>query len=176
VDLYLIRHGEAHPLGENGAHSDEDRALTEAGVAQCHALAEALQRQHVRFDLIVTSPLVRARQTTDALLQAWSGPVPEVTESDFLIPEAKPRKLTRMLREREAASVALVGHMPDLGILAGWLIGSKRARVDLAKAGAALIAVEGKLGKGSGTLQWLVTPEWCAAPPAPVLTDAEHPA
>jgi phosphohistidine phosphatase len=176
VDLYLIRHGEAVPLGEEGTRFDEERPLTEAGVAQCHALAAALQRQGVHLDAIITSPLVRARQTTEALLQAWQGAVPEVIECDGLIPEVRPRKLTRFVRERQAESVALVGHLPDLGIYAGWLIGSKRAQVDLAKAGTALIKVEGKLGKRSGALQWLVTPEWCASTPNPVLADAEHPA
>ena len=40
-----------------------------------------------------------------------------------------------------------------------WLIGSKKARLELAKAGAAHVDCE-SFGKGGGTLQWLVTPEW----------------
>jgi phosphohistidine phosphatase SixA len=56
--------------------------------------------------------------------------------------------------------MALVGHQPDLGFYAGWLIGSKSAQVDLAKAGVARITCDDKPGKGRGMLIWLVTPEW----------------
>ena len=43
---------------------------------------------------------------------------------------------------------------------AGWLIGSKRAQIDLAKAGIACISVADEPRKGGGALVWLVTPEW----------------
>ena len=59
-----------------------------------------------------------------------------------------------------SASVAVVGHQPDLGQLAGWLIGARKAQIDLAKAGVAHIAFDPEPRKGAGTLVWLVTPEW----------------
>ena len=51
------------------------------------------------------------------------------------------------------------GHMPHLGELTAWLIGSKKAHVDLAKAGVAYVSST-NAKKGRGTLLWLVTPEW----------------
>ena len=53
----------------------------------------------------------------------------------------------------------MVGHMPHLGVLAAWLIGKKKAHIDLAKPGVAHITCTSPR-KGRGTLLWLVTPEW----------------
>jgi phosphohistidine phosphatase SixA len=53
-----------------------------------------------------------------------------------------------------------VGHQPDLGEFAAWLIGSKKAQIDIAKAGVAFIHCEKEVTKGGGSLEWLVPPEW----------------
>src|SRR5205807_2522803 len=67
--LYLIRHADAAPLGEGGVADDRDRPLTELGHSQCQALAAALQKRDVKVDQIVTSPLLRARQTAEDVQQ-----------------------------------------------------------------------------------------------------------
>jgi phosphohistidine phosphatase SixA len=53
-----------------------------------------------------------------------------------------------------------VGHQPDLGEWTAWLIGSKKAHIDLAKAGVAFLACPDGTRKGGGSLVWLVTPDW----------------
>jgi phosphohistidine phosphatase SixA len=123
-------------------------------------LAAALQRQVVRLDRIVTSPLLRARQTAEGLLQELEAPKPELHICDHLAPDGKRRKLTRFLCGIGTQSVAIVGHMPDLAEYAGWLIGSRKAQIDFAKAGIACIRFEVEPDKGAGTLAWLVTPQW----------------
>ena len=161
MDLYIIRHAEAQPLGENGIQNDEERPLTAAGKAQCGPLAAALQRQSVRLERVVTSPLLRARQTAEGLLKHLASPEPELHTCDFLAPGGKRRKLTRFLCNLNAQSVAIVGHLPDLGLYAGWLIGAKNAQIELAKAGVACIHFDDEPDKGAGVLNWLVTPQWC---------------
>jgi phosphohistidine phosphatase len=162
MDLYIIRHAEAQPLGESGIQHDEDRPLTAAGHAQCKPLAAALQRQGVHLERIVTSPLLRARQTAEDLLGELAAPKPELHICDHLSPSGKRRKLTRFLIGLGAQSVAIVGHMPDLGEYTGWLIGSRKAQIDLAKAGAACVHFDDEPDKGAGVLLWMVTPQWCA--------------
>lgn len=162
MDLYIIRHAEAQPLGEGGIKNDEDRPLTAAGHAQCKPLAAALQRQGVRLQRIVTSPLLRARQTAEDLLQELAAPKPELHVCDHLAPDGKRKKLTRFLRGLGAQSIAIVGHNPDLGLYAGWLIGSRRAQIDLAKAGVAYVHFDEEPDKGAGVLQWMASPQWCA--------------
>ena len=161
MDLYIIRHADAQPLGEGGIENDGDRPLTAMGRAQCGPLAKALQGNGVVLERLVTSPLLRARQTAEEMLEHLSSPTPELHTCDHLAPGGKRRKLTRFLRGLGAQSVAIVGHMPDLGLYASWLIGSKKVQIDLAKAGAACIHFEDKPDKAEGVLTWLVTPQWC---------------
>jgi phosphohistidine phosphatase len=162
MELYLIRHADAQPLGEGGIEDDAERPLTAVGQAQCRLLAAALQRQKVHLDKVVTSPLLRARQTAEGLSLHWTGTLPTQEVCDHLAPGGKRRKLTRFLRDLGAESVAVVGHMPDIGEYAAWLVGSRKAQVDLDKAGVARVHFDGKPGKGDGVLTWLITPDWCA--------------
>jgi phosphohistidine phosphatase len=158
--LYLIRHADAAPLG-NGVTADEGRPLTELGHEQCQTLAAALQKRGVRLDRIVSSPLLRARETAMDLRQHWTSPMPDIELCDDLAPEGKPRKLAKFVRGLKAESVALVGHMPDISDFLTWLVGSKKVHVPLEKAGVAYLECGDDLGKGDGVLVWLVTPTWC---------------
>jgi phosphohistidine phosphatase len=160
MDLYLIRHAEAAALGEGGVENDEERPLTEAGEKQLGVIAKGLKRHGIQFDLVLTSPLVRARQTADGIVGALPASAPEVQVHDALSPGGRAKKLARFLRKLNSERIALVGHQPDLGELAGWLVGSKKAQIDLAKAGVACVQCPDGPRKGSGTLVWLVTPEW----------------
>jgi phosphohistidine phosphatase len=124
------------------------------------ALAAALAKRGMHFDQVVTSPLLRARQTAEALLKQGPSPVPPLHLCDYLAPGGKRRKLTRFLRGLEGTSLALIGHMPDLALYAAWLIGSKKVQIDIAKAGVVCIRFEGRPDKSQGTLTGLVTPPW----------------
>jgi phosphohistidine phosphatase len=160
MDLYIIRHADALPLGVNGITADEERPLSKTGEAQARQLAAALSRRGIRLEKVVSSPLVRARQTAEGLVQALSAPQPEVILGDELAPGGKRRNLIKFLRAVGGAAVAVVGHQPDLGDLAAWLIGGKKARIDLAKAGVAQITFSNGPDKGAGTLVGLMAPEW----------------
>jgi phosphohistidine phosphatase len=160
VDLYLIRHADAIPLGEGGIANDEDRPLTDEGQAQARALAAGLKRLDVRLGMVLTSPLVRTWQTAEGFVKQWGSAAPEIRVCDELAPGVKTKRLARFLRELDGQSLALVGHMPDLAEHAAWLIGSKKAQVDFAKGGVAFIRCSDEPRKGSGMLIWLATPEW----------------
>jgi phosphohistidine phosphatase len=160
MDLYVIRHAEAVPLGEGGVSQDEDRPLTDKGFAQARRLAMELQDRSIQPGLLVSSPLLRARQTAEGMLQHWAPPTPGVQICEHLAPGGSRRKLARFLEELGIDPVAVVGHQPDLGQLIGWLIGSKKAQIDLAKAGVALLSCPEQPRKGSAALVWLVSPEW----------------
>jgi phosphohistidine phosphatase len=160
VELYLIRHADALPLGEGGVMEDADRPLSETGNAQVKSLAESLQRHDIHPGILATSPLLRARQTAEELVKHWTGSAPTVQECAELAIGGKTRKLARFLRELEGNSIGVVGHQPDLCECAAWLIGSRKAQLDLAKAGVACISCPDGPEKGAGTLLWLVTPTW----------------
>ena len=159
MHLVLIRHADAVPLGEQGIRHDEERPLTPKGVAQSEALARALGHLGVRLDALLTSPLVRARQTAERLATGSVRP----KECPSLAPGHKKREVLEHVREIKGDAIGLVGHNPDLSELVGWFIGDKNAGIDLDKSGVACVAFDGKPAKGGGVLVWLCTPEWSAA-------------
>jgi phosphohistidine phosphatase len=159
MDLYLIRHADALALGERGITEESERPLSEQGENQARLLGKGMQRRGLAFDKIVTSPYLRARQTTEGLLGAWSTP-PEKHVCADLVPDGKPKKAAAFLSKLGGERVALVGHMPQLGEMTAWLIGSRKVHIDLAKAGVAHVVCKSEVEKGAGALIWLVTPEW----------------
>jgi len=160
--LYLIRHADAAPLGEGGVSDDHDRPLTELGHSQSKELSAALQRRDVKLDQIVSSPLLRARQTAEDLHKGWRTQLREVVLCDHLAPEGRRKKLSKFMRDLKAESVAAVGHMPDLSDYLTWLIGGRKAKVPVDKAGVACLECGPDLDRADAVLLWLVTPTWCA--------------
>jgi phosphohistidine phosphatase len=162
MDLYLIRHAHALAVGEQGITNDADRSLSPEGIEVARKLGRTLHGKNVEFGLVLTSPLLRARQTAEEMLTAWGSAAPALQECPDLEPGMKPKRLTRFLRVRVKPVVALVGHQPDLGRCAAWLIGSKEAQIDFAKGGVAHIVCADRVAKGDGVLVALLTPEWLA--------------
>ncbi len=162
MELYIIRHAEALALGERGVTADEDRPLSEGGERQAAQIATGLRRRGVKFDLVLTSPLVRARQTAEALVRPEGGLATELQTCEELAPGGRRKKLAKQLLATARNAVAVVGHQPDLGAFAGWLIGDKKTNLDLAKAGVAYLECGDLPRRGGGTLIWLVTPDWLA--------------
>jgi phosphohistidine phosphatase len=160
MDLYVIRHAHALSLGERGITEDEERPLSEQGEQQAVQLAAGLQRRGVKIDVLLTSPLLRARQTAEALVRLGPPLVGEMQTCDELAPGGKRKRLARTLLGLDRPAVGLVGHQPDLGEFTAWLIGDRDARLELAKAGVAYVRCDGAPTKGGGALVWLVTPEW----------------
>ena len=164
INLCIIRHAHALPLSSLEIKADEDRPLSDQGRGQVAALGFTLHRLGISFDRIVTSPLVRAVQTAEGLQRLLVGGAANLETSAHLSPGGSPKKLAKLLRRisgDQVAQVALVGHEPDLSSFLAWLIGGKRARIELAKAGMAWVVCDSPPRKGAGRLEWLVTPAWC---------------
>jgi phosphohistidine phosphatase SixA len=110
--IYLVRHAEAAP-GE----PDELRPLTAAGEAAARALGETLAGEGL--DAVVTSPLLRARQTGDAIAAAAGV---SAHPSDLLAPGAAAEDVRAAVAGRGEA-VVVVGHQPDCSQIAAALAG-----------------------------------------------------
>jgi phosphohistidine phosphatase len=120
--------------------------------------ASALVELGVTFDEILTSPLVRARQTADILADAYAGR-PRIVELPALEPGRRPKDvLTALGNFTKRGSLALVGHEPGMGELAAALLGL-RTPPAFKKGGVALIDVALlPPPAGSGELVWFVPP------------------
>lgn len=117
--LYLVRHAEAA-----SGSPDDLRPLTPAGRDQARALGARLRKEGVRPDAILTSPLLRARETAE-LLGRELGSIPEADER--LSPGATPASLSDAVAGRGETVVA-VGHQPDCSRIAAALTGSSEPR------------------------------------------------
>jgi phosphohistidine phosphatase len=157
MELYLIRHGIAAERGEE--HPDDSkRPLTSKGIASLRREAKSLNALGVTFDQIITSPLVRTRQTADILAEALQGK-PPVATSDSLAPAGTPAAVIQELNKHaRKARVALVGHEPNLGELAARLIGAKRP-LEFKKGAICRLDFEVLPPKGVGQLRWFLPPK-----------------
>jgi phosphohistidine phosphatase len=125
MQLYLIRHGIAAARGPQYP-DDSQRPLTRAGEARMRLEADALGVLDIAFDLILTSPLLRATQTA-AIVAAGRGTrtATPVTESEALACNGTPDDVWSLLAgHADSDAIALVGHEPNLGDLVGTLIGA----------------------------------------------------
>ena len=84
LELYLIRHGVAEERGKDWP-DDSQRPLTPDGIARLHKVARGLNALDIGFDQIVTSPLVRTRQTADVFAEDLKTK-PPIATSDALAP------------------------------------------------------------------------------------------
>jgi phosphohistidine phosphatase len=159
MNVYLLRHAHALDIGEQGIQTDEERPLSDQGKQQVELVADAITRVGLKFDQVLTSPLRRALETAQELARHLEMPESVVVPSKQLEPGVSSKKLMKRLRSLEATDVLLVGHAPDLNEHAAWLLGSKRAQVEIAKAGLAFIRCEESPRKGAGVLDWLLTPD-----------------
>ncbi|NCJ06271.1 phosphohistidine phosphatase SixA [Synechococcales cyanobacterium C] len=159
--IYFIRHGiatEQHPQVP-----DETRPLTPAGIEKTQKVAQRLQALGIRFDLLLSSPLVRAQQTAD-LLQG-EGLCSRVTLSDLLAPEGNFQAWLDWFHNWQLTGqefLALVGHQPNLGEWAERFIwGEFGQALVLKKAGIIGVTLsEGGDPIGSSTLFWLTPPRY----------------
>jgi len=156
-ELYLIRHGLAEARGEAWP-DDTKRPLTERGVARLRKSGRGLVNLGVSFDVIVTSPLVRARQTADALASTFDVRPPIVT-AEALAPGGTWAALSAELEKHSRRSaIALVGHEPGMGELAARLLGSKEP-IPFKKGAVARIDVDALPPSGPGLLRWFLPPK-----------------
>jgi phosphohistidine phosphatase len=157
VELYLIRHGLAAERGE-AYPDDTKRPLIHKGIVRLRSEARALARLGLTFDQIVTSPLVRAKQTADVFAEALS-PHPPVALSDALAPSGTPvAVIEELAKYARRARVALIGHEPNLGELAARLIGARRA-IEFKKGAICRIDVAALSPTRPGALRWFAPPK-----------------
>jgi len=158
--VLLVRHAkaEARSLLGLGAKRDARRPLTDAGRKRMRRAARALCKLVSKIDVLASSPLVRARETAEIIAGRYDGI--SVLDLASLSPGGSEQELLDWLREQPGdATIALVGHEPDLGVFASWLLsGGKLPFSPLRKGGACLIRFAETPVPGGGVLEWWLPP------------------
>ena len=162
MEVYLIRHGIA---AERGTYTDDEkRPLVEQGRYKTKKVAENLLSTKLKFDLMLTSPLVRAYQTAEILMQV--GLSKKMDTFSPLKPHGEIEHWLSWLQQWQAdnpkGKLALVGHQPDLGNWAEMLIwGTVKGQIVVKKAGIVGLKLPG-IGTpiSRSTLFLLTSPKW----------------
>ena len=154
--IYLVRHGLAAEQGPDYPN-DDDRPLTDEGIARLRTQALGMRELRVRLDRVLTSPLLRAAQTAEVLAAGVGCEVPLVPV-DALRPGGRYDALMAALgRLGGDRSVALVGHMPSMGDIAARLIGATEP-LPFKKGAACCIEVDGLPPARADQLHWFLPP------------------
>ena len=159
MELSLLRHGDAADRLTGGYTRDEDRPLTAAGQAEARTAGRALRLLGDPPEVLLTSPLVRAAQTA-ALVAETLHLRREPQICPALAPGEPRAALVAALLAANPASALLVGHQPDLGELAGWLLwGQEGLALPFRTGGLCRITIPAPLAPGTGDLRWFLPPK-----------------
>jgi phosphohistidine phosphatase len=150
--LYLLRHGTASDV----APTDAERELTRDGEDEAQVAGLALAKLGVKLTHVLSSPLVRARQTAEiaAAAMKFRGEVELVDE--LTNGTSTPALLKALQPYSSEDEILLVGHMPSLSEHLAALIGSKSPQgLPLGKGSVACVEAS-ELRPGHGQLRWLM--------------------
>ena len=161
MNLYLLRHGIAADRGNSVQGTDAERPLLPKGRRRLRHIAKAMGVMKINFDLILTSPLVRARQTAEIVVKTLKRRK-QLKFSDELTPGGNPKLLVQQLNDLQPQPkhILLVGHEPDLSKLIALLTsGNTTMAIDLKKGSLCKLETDQLRYGRCATLAWLLAPK-----------------
>jgi phosphohistidine phosphatase len=167
MELYLIRHGIAEDRSKYDR--DEKRPLTDKGRQKTKKVAQRLYNLGVQFNSILTSPLLRARQTAEILQEA--GLSQQIEELSALAPDGKLNDWVNWWQNsgynKNESYLGLVGHQPNLGNWAETLVwGNNKEKLVVKKAGIIGLRLPEQTNPiGNSELFLLTSPKWILSIP-----------
>lgn len=160
MNLYIIRHAIAVDEATSDYASDSERPLTDKGRKKMRQIAKALRRLGVEFDLLLSSPYVRACETAEIVADVFKMKS-KIVFSDHLIPDGNPELLIGEINEKHTVdSLAIVGHEPHLSALIGLLVAdTAKIEITLKKGGVCYLSADDLHHQDHrATLEWLLPP------------------
>ncbi|OVE75713.1 phosphohistidine phosphatase SixA [bacterium E08(2017)] len=118
MQIYLMRHGTAQTPFSGG-----EQKLTAAGKVGVQQTADYIKNENITFDIIVSSPKLRARQTAGIVADTIDYPKADIVLDESLTPNAATSDTMRFLsRFKDKRSILAVGHLPSMPRLAAAMI------------------------------------------------------
>ncbi len=155
MKLLLLRHAEAMEREDWARENKNDdlRPLTKRGITRFAEASRGILSQLPAVHTIHSSPLTRSVQTAEILGLCYPGV--RVMISEFLSPHASIERIQSLIASLvPGKSHVLIGHRPDLELLASQLLlGNQALNAKIKKGGAMLLELE----QGKWSMQWLLT-------------------
>lgn len=162
MNLYLLRHGIALQQDDPSVNSDAERPLSHKGVKRMRKAAKGIRRLGIPLDALLTSPLLRARQTAEIVASAL-GMEDHLEEISGLAPESTVEHLMfGLTRYQDREHILLVGHEPLLSDTLSYLLSGRQPcplQVELKKASLCRLEIDALPNQTPGKLHWLLTPK-----------------
>ena len=157
--LFIIRHAVAEERGDAWP-DDAKRPLSEDGAARMRKAARGLDRLGVTLDVVVTSPLVRAKQTAEIVAAAMN-PRPPIVSIESLAPDGTFQDIIADLEKQAKRSrIAIVGHEPLLSHAASWFLSGLRSSfIELGTGGVLHLHFPDEIGAGRAQLVFALSPK-----------------
>ena len=160
MNVLVIRHAIAEDRRRFAKTGQDDglRPLTARGRRRMVEGVSGLRRAVPEIHVLATSPLTRAAQTAELVADKYRGV--KAVELPQLAPDKPVRGVLRWLQDqRFDATVALVGHEPQLGVFASWMLtGLEESFVELKKGAACMLSLDEYVKAGRATLVWSLKP------------------
>jgi len=157
MNLYFLRHAKACARSRKW-RPDSTRPLTRDGEKKMFEAARGIQTLDLSFDLILTSPYIRAFRTAEILAEVFGSK--KVFETKNLAPEAEPKAIIDEINENFSTlkQIVLVSHEPFLSRLISLLLSGKdNLSIDVRKGGFCKLSIERLSFAQCGCLEWLMT-------------------
>lgn len=152
MELLIVRHGRAEMSPQEGLGPP----LSPQGMEDVERVAQMVAGQEVAPELLISSPLIRAKQTAEIFSKNWNLHVEEV---DWLLPGVEASKIIIKLQEFGKSKPALVGHLPTLGWLLSVLVwGLPPKEIPVPKGSVTCLDIKSWEPSG-GKIRWMVHPE-----------------
>jgi len=167
MKLYVLRHGDAVEHGDP-RYKETERPLTPKGVQRTKQLAHALRQMEVSFDVVLSSPLTRARQTAEIVVRGLRLEN-RLRFTGELAPDGSMEKLVHEINliRPTPADVVICGHEPYLsGFISLLCIGGPSLPIKLKKGALCRLEVEVLQCAKCATLEWLLQPRLFTSKPA----------
>ncbi|MBI4547219.1 MAG: phosphohistidine phosphatase SixA [Ignavibacteriae bacterium] len=158
MEIYIVRHAVAVPRGTEG-YPNDDRPLTEEGIQKMKATARGIAEIIGKVDVIISSPLIRAHDTAKIVAKALKYKSKIDLSKEFLPGNSQNSVLDFLVKFKNKKNIMLVGHEPDVGVLASTLLGSNRPLIAMKKGAVCRIDVAELPLKEPGKLIWHLTPK-----------------
>jgi phosphohistidine phosphatase len=160
MKLYLLRHGDAGERSAEGYTTDSARSLSSKGIKRTRQLANTLRQMEITFDVILSSPLIRAQQTAEIVARSL-GLEEQLRLTNQLTPDGALSDALALIGgvAPKSEAVLLVGHEPNLGRLISRLCtGGANLGLTLKKGGLCRLELAGVKPGPCATLEWLLSP------------------
>ncbi|MGC1397855.1 phosphohistidine phosphatase SixA [Candidatus Binatus sp.] len=155
--LYILRHATAEQAASSG--DDGARKLTDRSKEKMRGAAAGLRAMGLKFNVILTSPLVRAAETAEIVSAAYENATPPQVLPALATGIAATEAVTALRAFSKHEDVMIVGHEPQLSAVTSILLtgAADVAHLKLKTGGCIAIDLPTRFERGGGELRWMLT-------------------